>query len=166
MPLRHGNEPARPHNHGAKTACLKPGQPQSRELWRLVSLPGGTCSERPTASAREACKRHANLHCKAIVHRREPATAAIHAHGPREVHTAQDKTFCPRPPRPGGLRHKGRLIMPRVVSDPFADNRFAVMLPPARWFPGWRRKEFGHPLELLWFPPGGGRAVWGHSPPG
>ena len=41
------------------------------------------------------------------------------------------------------------------------------VLPPADgsvW--AWKfRDPDGHPLELLWFPPGGGRAVWHRHPP-
>ena len=36
----HGNEPARLHNHHAKTMCLKQGRPQSHELWRLAQFHG------------------------------------------------------------------------------------------------------------------------------
>ncbi len=41
-------------------------------------------------------------------------------------------------------------------------------LPPADGsVRAWKfRDPDGHPLELLWFPPGGGRAVWRRHPPG
>lgn len=41
-------------------------------------------------------------------------------------------------------------------------------LPPADGsVRAWKfRDPDGHPLELLWFPPGGGRAVWSRHPPG
>jgi len=90
LPQR-SNEPTCPHNHHAKTTCLKQGQPQSHELWRLA---GSRCVTVDAIASRNAATAQAfaaelgipRAHFSYDALLRDPAIDAVYVPLPNDMH--------------------------------------------------------------------------------